>query len=121
MHELSITQSVLDIALDHAEQNGAKHISRIVLTIGAMTMVVGDCVRFYFDTISKGTLAEGAELEIIDVPMRVKCSQCNKVYESEDPIFICPECQVISSEIISGKELDVTSIIIEDGERDNGS
>ncbi len=120
MHEMAITQSILDIVLSHANQNGAKRVSKIVLTFGAMSMVVGDCVRFYFDIISKNTLAEGAELEIIDVPVRIKCAQCNKVYESQDPILICPECQSMISDIVSGKELDVTSIIIEDGEKDNG-
>lgn len=116
MHEMAITQNILDIVLEHGEQNRAQKITKIVLTIGAMTMVVSDCVRFYFDIISKGTIAEGAELEINDVPVRVKCSQCSEIFESEDPIFICPRCQVASADIVSGKELDVTSIVIENGE-----
>lgn len=118
---MAITQSILDIVLQHGEENGARKVTKVVLTIGAMTQVVGECVKFCFDIMSKGTIAEGAELEINDVPTRVKCPQCGDVFEGEDLIFICPRCQIASGDIISGKELDVTSIVIENGEEASGS
>ncbi|GAI95109.1 unnamed protein product, partial [marine sediment metagenome] len=56
MHELAITQSMFDLVLEQAKKAGAKKVGKINLVIGGMTGVVGDCVQFYFDFISKGTL-----------------------------------------------------------------
>jgi len=113
MHELGITESILQIALSQAEKQDAKKIVKINLRIGELSEVVEDCVRFYFDLISKGTIAEGASIDVENMPVRVRCSQCKGIFEAPDLIFMCPQCQVLSAEIISGKELDVTSIEIE--------
>jgi hydrogenase nickel incorporation protein HypA/HybF len=118
---MAITQNILDIVLQHGEENGALKVTKVVVTIGAMTQVVGECVRFYFEVMSKGTIAEGADLEIRDIPTRVKCPRCGDVFKGEDLIFICPRCQVASGDIVSGKELNVTSIVIENGEEADGN
>ncbi len=68
MHELTITQSMFDLVLEQAKKAEAKKVGKINLVIGEMTGVVGDCVQFYFDFISKGTLAEGAALSFVMVP-----------------------------------------------------
>ena len=76
MHELTVTQSILDIALESAEQEGGAKIGRISLIIGEMTGVVEECVRFYFRLISRGTAAEDAELAVRLVPITVRCQGC---------------------------------------------
>jgi hydrogenase nickel incorporation protein HypA/HybF len=76
MHELSITQAILDTALRYAQQAGAQKISALNLRIGALSGVVADSVQFYFDFVNKGTLAEGAELHIEIAPPRVRCRAC---------------------------------------------
>ncbi|MCJ7724498.1 MAG: hydrogenase maturation nickel metallochaperone HypA, partial [Anaerolineales bacterium] len=62
MHELSVTQSVLEIALRHARQNNARRITDLYLVIGELASIVDDSVQFYWDMISKDTIAEGARL-----------------------------------------------------------
>jgi hydrogenase nickel incorporation protein HypA/HybF len=76
MHELSITQSILDTALRHAEQAHAKAIRALSLRVGALSGIVPDSLRFYFEFINKGTLAEGARLEIELVPPHARCRAC---------------------------------------------
>lgn len=76
MHELGITQAILDTALRHAGQAGAQKIGALNLRVGALSGVVADSVQFYFEFVSKGTIAEGAELRIEIVPPRVRCRAC---------------------------------------------
>ena len=113
MHELAITQSMLDLALEQAEKVGAKEVGRINLVIGEMCGVVEDCVQFYFDFLSKGTIAEGAALSFTMVPTMARCRGCDKLFELKEFDWTCPYCQGNSSEIIAGKELFVESIEVE--------
>jgi hydrogenase nickel incorporation protein HypA/HybF len=81
MHELSITQAILDTALLYAEQAHAKTIRALDLRVGALSGIVPDSLRFYFDLINKGTLAEDARLEIELVPPRARCRACGAEYD----------------------------------------
>jgi hydrogenase nickel incorporation protein HypA/HybF len=113
MHELSITQSMLNLVLEQAEKAKAKRVGKIRLVIGEMTGVVSECVQFYFDFLSKGTAAEGAALAIKAVPTQAKCRDCGKVFELEEFDWTCPNCHGNNIEILSGKELFVESIEVE--------
>ena len=113
MHELAITQNMLDLVLQQAEKAGAKEVERINLVIGEMTGVVEECVQFHFNFISKGTPAEGAALSFRMVPVTVRCRGCGKSFELEDSDSICPYCQSDKMEIIGGKELFIESIEVE--------
>lgn len=112
MHELSITQNILDLALEKAQEVKAKEIKKVNLVIGEMTGVVGECVQFYFDLLSKGTQAEHASISVNTVPTKVRCRVCGHSFvPGED--WVCPQCQDTSAEIIAGKELFVESIEVE--------
>ena len=113
MHELSITQSMLDLVLGEAGKAKAKRVGKINLVIGKMTGIVDDCVRFYFDLLSKGTLAEGATLVFKMIPTTARCRNCNKNFELEEFDWTCPHCHGNNMEIIAGKELLVESIEVE--------
>ncbi|MBN1889466.1 MAG: hydrogenase maturation nickel metallochaperone HypA [Thermoflexales bacterium] len=76
MHELGLTQALVDTALRHAQQAGARKINVLHVQVGALSGVVADSVRFYFDFVSQGTLAEGAQLCIEITPPRVRCRVC---------------------------------------------
>ena len=84
MHELAITQSLFDIVLEQADKAGADKVEKINLVIGEMTGVVSDCVQFYFEFISKGTLAEGAALSFTMVPPKAQCRGCDKLFELKE-------------------------------------
>lgn len=113
MHEFGITQNILSIALSHAEKEGANKILKISLKIGEMTQIVDECIRFYFDQLSEGTIAEGAELVVENVPIKVRCSNCGNVKEASDYDFTCPSCGNICVEFVNGRELSVESIDVE--------
>jgi len=113
MHELSITQSMLDLVLRQAEEAGAEKVEKINLVLGEMTGVVGRCVQFYFDFLSKGTPAEGAALNFKEIPTTARCRNCGKDFELGEFDWTCPHCQSNNIEITGGKELYVESIEVE--------
>lgn len=76
MHELSVTQVVLDIALEKAREARASRITAINLVIGEMSSIIDDCVQFYFDFLSKDIIASNAKLSFTRIPMQVRCRGC---------------------------------------------
>ena len=110
MHEFAITQSMLDLVLEHAKKAEASEVGSINLVIGEMCGVVGECVQFYFDFLSKGTIAEKAALSFTMIPTKARCRNCNNLSKLKEFDWTCPHCQGNSLEIISGQELFVESI-----------
>jgi len=113
MHELAITQNMLDVVLEQAKEAGAKEVGKINLVIGEMTGVVKECVQFYFGFLSQGTLAEGAALAFTMVATKARCRVCDKLFELEEFDWTCPYCGGKEMEIVAGKELFVESIEVE--------
>jgi hydrogenase nickel incorporation protein HypA/HybF len=114
MHELSVSQSVLDIAVRHAEKAGARRILAVHLVIGDLTGFVDDSIQFYFDFLSRETMAEGAELRFKRVPARVRCHACQSEYTPPDMrLWSCPECGALGGEVVGGREFSVASLEIE--------
>ena len=110
MHELPVTQSILDIALKHAAQAGAKRITDIHLVIGELSTMVDDSVQFYWDMIAKDTLAEGAQLHFRRVPAEFQCMVCFQKYHPNEGELACPHCGSVGAKIVSGEEFFVESI-----------
>ena len=113
MHELAITQDMLELVLEQAKKAGAGEVGKINLVIGEMCGVVGESMQFYFNFLSKGTIAEGATLAFTMVPPTAQCRGCGKVFEFGEFDWTCPDCGGISLEVIAGKELHVESIEVE--------
>jgi hydrogenase nickel incorporation protein HypA/HybF len=114
MHELAVTQSILDIALRHAEQAGARRILAIHLVIGDLTGFVDDSIQFYFDFLTKDTMAQDAQLSFQRIAARVQCHACGVEYTPPHTrLWTCPECEALGGEIIAGREFSVASIEIE--------
>ena len=113
MHELSVTQSVLDIALEHAKVAQAEKITRINLVIGEMSSIVDDCVQFYFDFISKGGIASNATLSFHRIPTQVRCRNCATTFSPKETDWECPNCGEWNVEITAGQEFYIDSIEVE--------
>jgi len=107
MHEMSIAEGVLDIALDYAKQNDAQRITKIGLIIGEMSGVVTESLEFSFNMLVKGTIAEGAELAIKHTPLIGRCTKCGKAFHIEHYNFWCPECKDGVLQLESGREMQV--------------
>ena len=113
MHELSITEHLLEITLAQARQANAQRVVRINLVIGDLTCFVGESIQFYFDMLSEGTPAEKASLSISRVPARARCKACQNEFTPEAMDWLCPKCGGLIEEVISGREFYVESIEVE--------
>ena len=109
MHELGITQQVVEIVCRRAE---GRRVLRVVLEIGKLTVVLPDAVRFCFDLCCEGTEAAGAALEIVEIPARARCRACQTEITRDQPFGMC-ECGSCDLEWLSGDELRVREIEIE--------
>jgi hydrogenase nickel incorporation protein HypA/HybF len=112
MHEMSVTESMLDVVLRHAERNRASKVTRINMVLGELSTVVPESVQFYFDMIGKDTIAEGAQLDFRRTKLMAKCEGCGEEFEVVEYDFTCPACGGTKTEIISGREFQVESIEI---------
>ena len=110
MHELSVTQNILEIALRHAKEAGAQRILSLNLAIGDLTSIVDDSVQFYWDIIAKDTIAEGADLHFKRLPAELLCLDCSTRYTPADDLFTCPACQSAHIQVVGGKEFFLESI-----------
>ena len=113
MHELAITEQILNLALRHAGEANARQVTDLHLEIGALSTIIDDSVQFYWDIISQGSLCQGAALHFHRTPARLHCQDCDQVYTLEHELTACPHCDGIHVKIISGQEFQLTSIDIE--------
>lgn len=109
MHEMSITQAMLNMALEYA--NGHR-ITDIYLQVGRMSLIVPESVEFYFEYLSKGTLAEGAKLHFETVPLEMTCVDCGQQADLTDLMDEQPRAIMIQALArgceCGGKNLHVT-------------
>lgn len=113
MHELSIAHAVISTAADTAARHDAARVTAIRLRIGTLSGVVPDALRFAFDVAAAGSVAEGATLEIDEVPITVHCRPCAADVELADVhTFRCPRCGFPTAEVVGGRELEIVSITI---------
>jgi len=113
MHELSVTQGMLDIALEKAKEAQASRIKTINLVIGELSSIIDDCVQFYFDFLSKDSIAGGAILSFTRIPMKVRCRNCGLSFSPDKSSWSCPQCGKWDAEIIAGNEFYIDSIEVE--------
>lgn len=104
MHEATLAENILDIALDAAEKNHAAKIFKVGLTLGEMTGVEVEALKLSFDVLKKNTAADCAELVIKRVPISAACNKCGKTFQLERYNFFCPECDGVLI-LRSGREL----------------
>lgn len=119
MHELSLAQSIAEIAQNAASANGKAKVLTVSVRIGELSGVVVDSLSFCFSAITAGTPLEGATLHVDHVPVRARCRACGKGCDVRDLVFLCPSCGSGDLEIVSGRELQVSHIEVdeESGER----
>jgi hydrogenase nickel incorporation protein HypA/HybF len=108
MHELGITQSIVDAC--NAEADGAP-VARVTVEIGCLCGVLPDAVRFCYDVCAQGTALEGSKLEIHSVPGHGRCRDCGKDMEIEDFLTLC-DCGSANIDASGGDELRIKEMEI---------
>lgn len=111
MHELPVAQNILNIALRHA--GDARRVAQINLVIGDLSSIVGESVKFYWDLISKDTIAEGSKINIERIKTLFHCNNCGKEFEPTNRKFDCIHCDSDQVELVTGREFRLESIEVE--------
>jgi hydrogenase nickel incorporation protein HypA/HybF len=111
VHEFSLSSAIVDTAVKHAD---GRRVSVVNLTVGALRQVVPESLEFYFEIVARGTVCEGARLEQTLVAARARCGGCEREWELEPLLFRCPGCGEPAAEVLSGNELEVESIEVEE-------
>jgi len=110
VHELSLMQDTLILAVNKAQEAGGSRIHRVMMRIGKLSGVVPETLSFAFDVLKKETMAADAVLEIHTVPVVCWCAPCAQEFTPADFICECPHCHTISTEVRSGREMELTSL-----------
>jgi hydrogenase nickel incorporation protein HypA/HybF len=111
MHELSLSNAVVDTAVKHS---AGRAVSVVALRVGGLRQVAPESLDFYFRVAARDTLCADARLEQDLVPARLRCNGCSRRWELEEPAFRCPACAGVDVEVISGDEFEVEWIEVEE-------
>ncbi len=106
MHEMAITQSVVDAVCEHA---AGRRVHRVTLEVGALCAVVPDAMEFCFGLATEGTVADGATLDVALRPGVAHCRTCAADFVWADLILRCP-CGRADGEVRSGRDLRILSM-----------
>ena len=116
MHEMPITESILNIVLKHAAMNNARQVMSIHLQIGKLSDLEDEWLQRYFDYLSKGTIAQGAKLKIERTPIMVQCDSCSVSYEAQTAQMgnlVCPACGADRGTLLSGREYYIKTMEVQ--------
>lgn len=111
MHEMSITQGIIDLCLQHAGDHAVRSLK---VEIGQLSSVVPEAIEFCFEACSRGTLLEGARLDIVRIPGKGHCQECGAETALTELFATCGNCNSYQVRIIAGEEMRVTEIEVED-------
>ncbi len=112
MHELSIAESMMELIVESAATNGAERVTKVSIVIGGLADIVADSLKFCFDEIKRGSIADGAELIIEEVSAKAFCHDCQKEFEVGRFDFQCPDCGGVIIPA-GGQELYIKEVEIE--------
>ena len=120
MHEISIAGAIIESVLDAARKNNAIKVKEVFLEIGELTALNPDQLKFIFETITSGTIAQGATYNIQVIKPVINCTKCSykgpiEFFEKLHfflPVIKCPRCDETDVEIVGGRECCVRKINI---------
>jgi len=116
MHELGIAQSVIDaVQTEVAKRDGARPV-KVGLRIGELSAIDPEALRFSFEALTRETVLEGLTLEIEVCPRRHRCGDCGTEFDVKDFVFACPQCSSTRNDCISGEELELAYLELEEHE-----
>src|SRR5512139_4044981 len=105
MHELSIAQSIVDSAREHAAAHGGRRVLRVGVRVGEISGVAVDALEFCFGMTVKDTDLDGAALDFERVPVRYRCGGCAHEFHPVEFLAECPACGHSGSTMVAGDEL----------------
>jgi hydrogenase nickel incorporation protein HypA/HybF len=109
MHELSLAESMLTIVEDNVRRGGYTRATVVRLEIGRLSCVMPEALRFCFKSVTRGSLADSAQLDIVEIDGAGRCRRCGITMAMEEPWGICPDCGA-PLEVIAGTEMRVKEL-----------
>lgn len=113
MHEMALCEGVLQILEDNAGKQGYRRVKAVWLEIGGLAGVEVESMRFGFAVVTKGTLAEGARLEITEPPGEAWCMQCSGTVPVKQRFDACPACGSYQLQVTGGDEMKIKELEVE--------
>ena len=113
MHEMSIAESLVDRIADEARGQRFGRVRRIAVKLGALGHVEPAALIFCFDAVARGTVAEGAVLDVQTVPGEGWCPRCRCSVAIMQRYELCPVCGQSHVELTAGDELRLTELEVE--------
>ncbi|HPE78613.1 MAG: hydrogenase maturation nickel metallochaperone HypA [Chromatiaceae bacterium] len=113
MHEMSLCESIMQIIEDEAQRQGFERVIRVRLEIGRLSGVEIEAMRFGFDAVTRDSLADGAELEIIELPGTAWCLPCGCEVEVRQRFDACPQCGSYQLQVVSGDQMQIKDLEVE--------
>lgn len=113
MHEMSLCESILQVLEQQAEAQQYSKVKTVWLEIGALSNVEIDALRFSFDVVVQGSIAEHARLEIIEVPGQAWCMPCSRNVVVQQLYDLCPDCGSHQLQVNSGDQMRIKELEVE--------
>ena len=113
MHELGITQSIVEIAEKTAREQNATKVLSVTIEVGELSGVIPDAVEFCYEACIQETFLEGSRLVINFIPGLAKCDECRAEAKIDNMTFSCPACGSYSLQRLQGEELSIKEVEIE--------
>ena len=113
MHEYSIVQSLLESCEEHAKQNEAKEVTKVVVKIGVLSGVEPDLLKTAFDTFKEQTVCHNADFIMNIQKIMIECHNCNTQSELEKNEFSCPKCDSTDIKVLDGEDMFLMSLEME--------
>lgn len=115
MHEMAIAVNIVDLANSYVQSSAGERIGQVEIEIGPLAGVMQESLQFCFEAAAKNTLAEGAQLVIINTKGKARCCSCEKTITINQHGTLCPDCHGIL-EVLAGDELKLRAVTIEEQE-----
>ncbi len=113
MHELSITENLVRVLQEQSSAQNFKKVLRVRLDVGMLSTLEPDSLIFCFDTVAKGTVAEGAAVEIHRSPGIAQCRKCGTQTEISAYGEPCSHCESFELNVLSGKDMMIKDVEVE--------
>ncbi len=110
MHEMSLCEGILEVIEEEAARQSFQQVKQVVLEIGDLAGVEVEAMRFSFDIVMKGTIADAATLTIVQVPGMAKCDSCHQTVSIKQRFDACPACNHYPLTPLSGEELRIKEL-----------
>jgi len=121
MHELSIAQSMVELAEQEARNHRAVSIEELELEIGSLAGIDWGALDFALESAVKGTMLENARIATLRIAGEGRCGDCENLFPVENLFTSCPACGSYAVKIIKGKELRIKSIVVNNKQSNNNN